>query len=659
MSIQSVKTNLQALRVQDNLRNTQSTLSTTIERLSSGLRVNSAKDDAAGQAIANRMTTLVRGQNMAARNANDGISMAATAESYLDAVNQRLQRVRELTVQGLNGSYSPEDKDQIQTEINLNFKEIDRINSLATFNGLPLLNGEAGSLNLQVGAGDNDVLQVDLGGDGFDINSLGLLDFTIQGEATKTLTAVDVIKGEAVKIPLARSTVTYVPADNSPELVKGMMENSFRGDLYMEKDNGGRLFNRSVTARHDTDTLENTVTISKRTFGNYENRLSSDYPLTFESGAFQNQDGAVIDLPNQKLVHIGGKHYIRSSALTEGPYTYYEAELDYKIPETSTYATVTKVKMVDGVEKSQEDLGTQSTGDGSQYIPSSGDINHLSGTTFQIDGSEAPKDQYSLVNLNGYYYLETKEGDDYKYFKAEVSITNRGRDNQTILVKGNSSGVLATELQEEVSGNSTIHLKPENGNVKVNYKDQMGITHEDILTSDQYGNYEFLISGSKDSPHKRGTLVQDTSGNYFLKTIDRGEAELYLYYPVDAEQVKDNGRTNVGESDRGLTTITFTEGAEVVRFRTPEDPLGTLDRALNRVDEKRSHLGAIQNRLESTISSLTNSSNNLSAARSRIIDADYAIEVSNMTRAQILQQASTAVLAQANQIPNTVLSLLG
>src|SRR5690606_15288666 len=142
----SIKTNVQALRTQENSRKVQTDLGEAIRRLSSGLRVNSAKDDAAGQAIANRFTSSIRGMSQAARNANDGISMLATAEGALDEINERLHRIRELTVQGISGSYNQDDRDAIQAEINLNLKEIDRIVEQSHFNGKYLLNGSAAEL---------------------------------------------------------------------------------------------------------------------------------------------------------------------------------------------------------------------------------------------------------------------------------------------------------------------------------------------------------------------------------------------------------------------------------------------------------------------------------------------------------------------------------
>ncbi|PWV68832.1 hypothetical protein [Halomonas sp. A11-A] len=157
-----INTNLTALKGQSGLSRTQGQLSTAMERLSSGMRVNGAKDDAAGQAIGNRMTSQINGRGMAQRNANDGVSLSQTAQGALDQVNEKLQRIRELTVQGLNGTLQTRDGDMVQAEINQNLMEIDRLAESVGYNGIPLLTGQAGRVDLQVGASDGQTLGIDL-----------------------------------------------------------------------------------------------------------------------------------------------------------------------------------------------------------------------------------------------------------------------------------------------------------------------------------------------------------------------------------------------------------------------------------------------------------------------------------------------------------------
>ncbi|WP_445621618.1 flagellin N-terminal helical domain-containing protein [Kushneria sp. Sum13] len=160
-----VNTNTLSLTAQQNLNKSQNSLNTAIERLSSGSRINSAKDDAAGQAIANRMTSQVTGLNQASRNANDGISLAQTAEGALDQVNDNLQRIRELTVQAQNGTNSASDVDSIQKEVNQRLEEINRVTESTSFNGTDLFKatGTGSSFSIQVGANDGEKIDIKIG----------------------------------------------------------------------------------------------------------------------------------------------------------------------------------------------------------------------------------------------------------------------------------------------------------------------------------------------------------------------------------------------------------------------------------------------------------------------------------------------------------------
>ena len=156
-----INTNTLSLTTQNNLSKSQSSLGSAIERLSSGLRINSAKDDAAGQAIANRFTSNINGLGVAARNANDGISLAQTAEGALSEINNNLQRVRDLTVQAQNSSNSASDIDSIQSEVNQRMEEISRVTAQTDFNGIKVLSNAANkNFSFQVGAKDGEKIDI-------------------------------------------------------------------------------------------------------------------------------------------------------------------------------------------------------------------------------------------------------------------------------------------------------------------------------------------------------------------------------------------------------------------------------------------------------------------------------------------------------------------
>ena len=187
-----INTNVMSLNAQRNLQKSESMMAVALQRLSSGLRVNTAKDDAAGFAIAQRFETQIRGLNMGIRNANDGISMAQTAESALAEITSNVQRIRELAIQSANGSYSAADQDLLQVEVAERLGEIDRIVAQTTFNGTAILNG-AGVISFQVGANANETIDVDLGAAAVDAAGLGIdtVDVGSTGDPQAAITALD------------------------------------------------------------------------------------------------------------------------------------------------------------------------------------------------------------------------------------------------------------------------------------------------------------------------------------------------------------------------------------------------------------------------------------------------------------------------------------
>lgn len=441
-----INTNSLSLLTQNNLNKSQSSLNTAIQRLSSGLRINSAKDDAAGQAIANRFTANIKGLTVAQRNANDGISLAQTTEGALTEVNNNLQRIRELAVQAANGSNSDADKASIQAEISQRLSEIDRTSSQTDFNGVKVL-GSNQKLSVQVGANDGETIDIDL--KKIDSASLKLNSLTVSKNELKV--------GDAITTIVDNTAAT--------------------GSAAVNFDAG------SVTALNTA---------------NGTNYTASDLSLH----EVQNAAGAGTGV---FVVKAGNEFYAATVDRTSGSgkVTLNTASVDF----TDTDAGVTTATTVTG---QLVKVGADSTGATTGYVT--------------IQGKNYAADPATIVDA----------GDD-----------------------GTGAGTV------------------------------------DIT----------------------GTVLElsDTAG--------------------------------------GTTTAEFTGAATI-------NPLAKIDAALKQIDDLRGQLGAVQNRFDSVISNLGTTVTNLSSSRSRIEDADYATEVSNMTRAQILQQAGTSVLAQANQTTQGVLSLL-
>lgn len=302
-----INTNLAAQQGLNHLSRSKNQLTSAMERLSSGLRVNSARDDAAGQAISNRMSSQITGRAMAQRNANDGISLAQTAQGVLNSINDKLQRIRELAVQGLNGTLSTQDGDAVQAEINYNLQEIDRLASTAHYNGLPLLNGQAGQLQLQVGANDGEQIGIDLAPPGFSVKALGLEGLNVPG-LTGDIIERNSLQGVAQDIPLydANTTLTFATGSQQPLYYKASYG-------YYANDGAGGFAQVNVSASHDTASDSNAVTVSN--------------PRPLFNNQLQTQSVALPPLAHgERLVSAHGTLYLEQQQ-NDGSVAYYATDI--------------------------------------------------------------------------------------------------------------------------------------------------------------------------------------------------------------------------------------------------------------------------------------------------------------------------------------------
>ncbi len=553
-----INTNITSMIGQSNLSKSQNDLQTSMERLSSGLRINSAKDDAAGQAIANRMSAQITGLSTAQRNANDGISVAQTAEGALNQVNDNLQRVRELTVQAQNGTNSADDLTSIQNEIGQRLNEINRISEETEFNGVKVLQ-EDNSLKIQVGANDGQQINIDL--KSINAKTLGLDGFNVDGSGevsnkAATITDIGNLGGADNGDGTWDVTTNFEKATFSDVLGKMSDGNT------VAVDSGG--VNTEYTFNAENNNFTVTKTAAADTAGDVTALENAIKPTSgTKSGTYEVVGGDVVDFE----VDSGGN-------LTIGGKTAYldatSGVLTTNDPGTGTQASINDVLS----EMNDSAAGTDATLNigGTKYTAATGVISY--DETASVEAVEAA--------LND---------------SAGVSTITLGGDGTTGTVTIAAGSVESTTSYIDLEGKLTTDT-----NVVNTY------------------------------------AVSQETGEVTLKNGDGGVNEGKTAY------VGNNGQLTTEETSPGDRT---------------ENPLSALDSALSTVDSLRSDLGAIQNRFESAITNLSTTETNLSAARSRIEDADYAVEVANMTRAQILQQAGTSVLAQANQLPQNVLSLLG
>jgi flagellin len=475
-----VNTNVLSLNAQRNLSRSDSSLATALQRLSSGLRINSAKDDAAGLAIANRFTTQIRGLNQAVRNANDGISLAQTAESALDELTNNLQRIRELAVQAANSTNSASDRAALDQEVQQRLAEVNRIASQTSFNGQKVLDGSFGTAQFQVGANVGETITINL--------STGVRADQMGQIATDVGTAVtgNALTDGALTIAIGNSAVVNVGASTA-----GTQAGQTADSAYAKVNaiNAAGVSGLSATATNET------------------------------SGTFSTVSSA------------GG---------------------------TSTYnLTINDVAIYTGI----------------------GNI---------ADGASlTASDVASQINL----------------FSSQTGVSASVSGTTLTLTAADGRNVVVAETIADATGTAA--------------GTGIAATQEGTL---------------------RGTISLSASENITL-----GGA------------VDDIGFTGV--TSIAVDTVTLAS-ASVTSVSNAEKTIQRVDASLTAVASLRSQLGAIQNRFESTISNLQTVAENLTASRSRIQDADFAAETAVLTRAQILQQAGVAVLAQANAAPQTILGLL-
>jgi len=479
----SINTNVASLNAQRNLGATQNNLAKSMQRLSSGLRINSAKDDAAGLAISDRMTSQIRGLNQATRNANDGISLAQTAEGAMQESTNLLQRMRELAVQSANDSNTGSDRASLQKEVAQLQQELDRIATTTSSNGKKVLDGSFTAQSFQVGANAGETISFSVGGSSstqigaHQYKAAGTMNNAVQATTNNVGAQTLTIAGS-----LGSDTVTLAGGETAKKIADSVNNVS-----------------------NDTGVSATAVTYAKMEVGTVG---SQSFDLYGKNGTAETISANITDL----------------SDLTE---------------------------LADAINAKAAETGISA---------------ELS----------ADKASITMKNSQGYdIRLESITGD--------IDVTGLEADGET--AAGAAITIAAAGADVTVGGNVTFNAEK---------------------------SYSVATSA--------GVTVLDAA--------------------------------NVG------STLTSVGSVDISSRAGANEALSIIDSAISFVDTERANLGAVQNRFESTISNLQNISENVSAARSRILDADIAQETSNMTKQNILQQAGVSILAQANQTPQLALSLL-
>jgi flagellin len=493
----SVNTNVSSLNAQRNLSASGDALATSMERLSSGMRINSASDDAAGLQISNRLTSQIDGLSVAQSNANNGISMAQTAEGAMNESTSILQRMRELALQSANGSNSTEDREALQKEVSALQVEMTRIADTTSFGGQQLLDGSFGSKSFQVGSNANETINVSLSS--VAAEKIGTNQVNLQG-ATEGL-------GEAIAVTSTSTSANGVAAGTYTIAGREDATVSVAADATAEEISDSINSYSSSTG----------VTASARAEATLAFTVATDLDETVS-----------FDLNDETISFVG-------TGTAEGD----------------------QQAMAEAINAKTDDHGVTAT----------------------VENGEL-----TISNNSG----------------ADLELSNFAESNSTTLSALSITGV--SYDGEDTTTPGTFSAAAD------------GVT---VAGTVQLNSAEvFSVTGSDDS----------------------------LAAVADAEEV---------------STLVTVDDVDITSQQGSQDALAIIDNAIASIDSQRASLGAVQNRFDHTISNLANISENVSASRSRIEDTDFATETAELTKNQILQQAGTSILSQANQLPQTALSLLG
>jgi flagellin len=525
---QTINTNINSLTAQRNLNSSQMSLSSAIQRLSSGLRINSAKDDAAGLSIAERFTSQIRGLSQAARNANDGISLAQTAEGALGASSTILQRIRELAVQSANATNSASDRAALNAEVSQLGAELNRIAKTTQFNGQNILDGSFTSADFQVGANANQTITATTAN--FSTSKYGN---NRQGSVVAGSVTSNTNKGDLNVGGTATMTASSALASAAATMVKGAANSGIVADAAFKIDGSLGSATLAVAAGDSAKTVAATI--------------------------------------NGKTGSTG----VTASARTEIELGAFVASSSYSLEIVSDNTTAVTVSFTSGTANNADGLASAINA-----------INEKSSNTGVSAKLNDAGNGITLVNASG----------------EDILIRNKSAAASTFDVNDHLGAALLTAVAGDTGTIAAASIAYVTGSLS--------------LDSDK----SFAVSATAGSTNAAKTA--------------------YILGTTGASQLQSADTLDVGTVESATRALSI------------------VDAAISVVSGQRAKFGALQSRFETTISSLNTTGENLSASRSRVQDADFAVETAALSRAQILQQAGTAMVAQANQLPQGVLALL-
>ena len=595
-----INTNVSSLTAQRALAESNTDLQTAMERLSTGSKLNSAADDAAGLAMVQRMTAQVRGLAMAVKNANDGQALTQSIEGALGEVSDMLQRMRELALQAANGTNSSADRSFLQSEVNLLIQEISRVSGNTRYNGELILDGTFLNKSLQVGIeeGENIIFSVE------SVASEMIGAHTIIGDgqgaaaAGTDPAANSTTLNDDIEIFGYLGTVTTAASPTDTAKETAVKVNNFTGET------GVKAYAKTFAALYSDTTTAKTYSV----------KING-----YETGNFVIAEGDVesaVDSINQ----ISGSTGVTASS-SDNKILLFDADGDdITIENTQTLAGHNNLT----VQKIGEDgLITNTVGSTITLgVSGANDATRVSGTLKLVSPNAFSIDQKAVNEVTA----------------VALGDTAMDGSNETITV---GDGVTTLTLYSGGAG-----------------ADSVANLVTDIQAHADYGDLAFSVAANTAGnglvyTWKRAGVITDLNASYaaaFTSATGTNEAVSQTTAGVNSL-----GYYTENSSAATLNNLTTVNISSMV---SAGDSISIIDAALDKVAQMRSDLGAIENRLAYTVSNLMNIAEKTADARSRLNDADYALESARLAKSQVIQQAGTQMLSQANQLTQLVLDLL-
>lgn len=686
---QVINTNMSALNAQHNLNKSQSAQMTAMQRLSSGLRINSAKDDAAGLAIVERITAEARGLNQAAHNANDGISIAQIAEGGLDNISTILQQMRELAVQAANDANSDLDRASIQNDVQSLYDEIDRISATTDFNGVKLFFGAGADIshNIQVGANANQSVSFKVGQT--DTKSLGLnssvpLGQTYTGRVVNMLVAAGglVINGIPITAavlpgPFGANIAGQEAAINNISTAAGVTADAFNKvtgsratvdpshivsglTLSVAAANGTAgtavTVDTAFSLQHLMENINRQVGGINTTIGNNGNLVLSNTDggtlsiagTTANTGltagnyngfiGIKSNNGTDITFSNPGIGYLTGGN---------GTMTGYSVQLGGVTPTLGTALAAldlgfgvydVSVNPSDVVKINGVTIGASSSGSAADKaaainaIGSAANIKATAQTVVYVSVDASKLGAANSLSING----------------SAITLAPTDVALNDVITKINTSGISGINASADSATGMLVLTSVSGNDIFVGDEDATGATGGQLVTAvrnkSPTSTALAILAGA----------VVGVRGKITVTSTNGGAVRI----EGDGSASGGTGLVKLGLIDLNSDDVVIGGGLNVSTAAGANAAITAIDAAINTIVTKRAALGLVQNRFESIISTLQVSSENTTVSRSRIQDADFAKESAELSRAQMLQQAGIAILAQANQSNNGVLALL-